>query len=225
MCDTTKCTMVVLSVALACASTADVALSQSASRGSEPATLSADQLLSIAPMVKGADNPVWHPDGERIAFLGSAGGPLGIWSVSANGGPPQLLVDDVSLSGLDYTAGQHPLWSPTGDYLAYVSTKGGDAPEIWLWSAHEGRSTQLTRLGGGIYSMNWSPDGSRIALLRRSVRKSGHLHRCRAERRRAPVDQRSELRGVSDVVARQQVRVVRPTGRPVGETRRAGRAR
>ena len=110
-----------------------------ASPAADPAPLSAEQLLSLGSPVKGSDDPVWQPDGSHISFLGSYGGPAGIWSVSPTGsGAPEQLVSEAPLVGLDYTAGQHPLWSPKGDYVAYVSTKGGDAPEIWLWSRARG---------------------------------------------------------------------------------------
>ena len=136
-----------------------------AAPATDPAPLTAEQLLSISSPVKGSDDPVWQPDGSHIAFLGSYGGPAGIWSISANGtGSPESLVSEAPLVGLDYTAGQHPMWSPKGDYIAYVSTKGGDAPEIWIWSPKTHTDVQLTRLGGGIYSMNWAPDGAHIAL-------------------------------------------------------------
>ena len=126
--------------------------------------LSADQLLSVGSVVGGRDEPVWDPDGAHVTFIGSYGGPSALWSVPAEGGPARLLVGELSLSGTDYTAGQQPMWSPKGEYLAYVSSKGGDAPEVWLWSQRTGTEVQLTHLGGPIYSMSWSPDGTRIAL-------------------------------------------------------------
>lgn len=124
--------------------------------------LSAERLLSLTSVVGGVNEPVWSPDGSQIAFLGGFGGPLGIWSVSSAGGAPRLLVHNVPVNGMGY--GQQPAWSPKGDYLAYVSTKGGDSPEIWLWSPETGSNVQLTRMGGGLYSMSWSPDGARIAF-------------------------------------------------------------
>ncbi len=174
-------TIPTLGAALLCATalgtTPRTAGAQPAARARAPATpappappaarapvLSADQLLSISSVVGGRDEPVWQPDGSHVTFLGSFGGPLGIWSVPAAGGPARLLVGDVSLTGMDYTAGQRPIWSPTGDYVAYVSSKGGDAPEIWLWSARTGADVQLTRVGGGIYSMTWAPDGTHLAF-------------------------------------------------------------
>jgi dipeptidyl aminopeptidase/acylaminoacyl peptidase len=131
--------------------------------GTAPPPLSADQVLSVSSVVGGRDAPNWHPDGGRISFLGSFGGPLGLWEVSATGGKPRQLIEDVSLAGVGSTASQNPLWSPSGEYVAYVSSKGG-APEIWLWSARQSRDVALTSLGGRINSMNWSPDGRRIAF-------------------------------------------------------------
>jgi len=131
--------------------------------------LSADQLLSVGSIVAdgvsgGENQPTWNPDGSGIAFVTGLGGGLGIWTVSRSGGTPRLLVDKVPLEGVEYTAGQHPLWSPKGNGIAYVSTKGGDAPEIWVWSPRDGQDRQLTHMGGAIYSMSWSPDGTRIAF-------------------------------------------------------------
>ena len=152
--------------AIACAGLvgAGAANAQAVARQAASPAISADELLSVSSVVGGRDEPVWDADGSHVTFLGSFGGPLGIWSVPAAGGPAKLLVRDVSLSGMDYTAGQRPVWSPRGDYLAYVTSKGGDAPEIWLWSPRTGTDLQLTHMGGGVYSMNWSPDGLHIAF-------------------------------------------------------------
>ena len=139
------------------------AAAQGTLRDSIAAPSSADRLLSISSVVSGRDPAAWYPDGTRLAFLGSFGGPVGVWEVSATGGAPTQIVADASLSGAGSAASQRPLWSPTGEHLAYVSSRGG-APEIWLWSARGGATVPLTSLGARVNSMNWSPDGRRIAF-------------------------------------------------------------
>ena len=134
---------------------------ETAVRASQP--LSPEQLLSVSSVLAGTDAPAWRPDGAAITYLASYGGPPGVWSIGPKGGQRELLVDTVVLSGVGSLATQHPIWSPNGDYVAYVSSKGG-APEIWLWSPRDRRSIRLTNLGGRVNSMNWSPDGAHIAF-------------------------------------------------------------
>jgi dipeptidyl aminopeptidase/acylaminoacyl peptidase len=136
-----------------------------AARASTPGdspVLSAEQLLAFSSVVSARNEPAWSPDGSEITYVGSYGGPSGLWAVRSGGGQPRLLVRSLPLAGFGFAPS--PIWSPKGDFVAYVSTKGGDAPEIWLWSPHTGRDVQLTRMGGAIYSMSWSPDGTRIAF-------------------------------------------------------------
>ena len=130
---------------------------------SVPSALTVDQVLSVTSALGGRDAPIWNAEGTRVAFLGSMGGPIGLWEVNATGGLPRQLIADMSLSGVGSTASQNPRWSPSGEFVAYVSSKNG-APEIWLWSRRDGRDRPLTSLGGRINSMNWSPDGRRIAF-------------------------------------------------------------
>src|SRR3984885_10845168 len=118
-----------------CASAADsrdaIDNSQSVSNTSAP---SARELLSLRSPLSGGvifsptlSPPTWSPDGSQITFLGSVSvGSLGLWSLNPAGGSPQLLINDVAVNG-------QPKWSPHGEYLAYISAKGGDSPEIWLW--------------------------------------------------------------------------------------------
>src|SRR5207244_1339102 len=98
------------------------------------------------------------------------GGGIGLWSVSAEGGFPTRLVAD--LGGVPFLTAQSPRWSPTGEWIAYVSNKGGppapsDQPgpsDLWLWSARDGHEVQLTQIGARVGSFSWSPDGKWIAF-------------------------------------------------------------
>lgn len=83
--------------------------------------------------------------------------------ISPEGGFPVLLAEDASLSGTGSPGSQKPQWSPDGQWIGYVSSKGG-APEIWLWSVTDGKDIQLTNLGARVNALQWSPDGKWIVL-------------------------------------------------------------
>lgn len=119
-----------------------------------------DKLLSIGSVV-GRDMVQWSPDGTQITFSSGLGG-SGLMSVSPDGGFPVRVPIDLGGAG-HFLASQMPTWSPDGRWIAYVSTKSG-SQELWLWSARDGRESQLTRLGGRINSYTWSPDSRWIAF-------------------------------------------------------------
>jgi TolB protein len=69
-------------------------------------------------------NPVWSPDGRRIAFMAEHGGNRDIWIMPAGGG------DAVRVTfhpGVD----ANPRWSPDGTRLAFMSDRDG-GPDIWI---------------------------------------------------------------------------------------------
>jgi dipeptidyl aminopeptidase/acylaminoacyl peptidase len=137
--------------------TAGTAMGQSAR---EPATLSADRLLSIRSLLAG-EAPQWAPDGSAVMFASSLGGSSGLWSVTPAGGFPRLIVDRIG--GTGFLMSQMPRYSSDGQWIAYVSDRSG-AQELWVHSLADGRDVQLTTLGARIHSYNWSPDGHSIAF-------------------------------------------------------------
>jgi Tol biopolymer transport system component len=71
-------------------------------------------------------DPTWSPDGGRIAFAGSPGGPFGIYVFD-------LETSDVRLvPGTDGISVGHPTWSPDGTRIGFEgSTGGGQDPAPW----------------------------------------------------------------------------------------------
>jgi dipeptidyl aminopeptidase/acylaminoacyl peptidase len=60
----------------------------------------------------------------------------------------------------------HPLWSPTGRQLAWLSSDGGP-PQIYSLSmeSEAARPVRLTNVATGVQSFAWRPDGGAIAFL------------------------------------------------------------
>ena len=99
-------------------------------------------------------DPVWSPDGSKIAFLSNRD--LGGWSykiyVANADGTGQTRLTELASS---------PTWSPDGSKIAFQSGNAG----IYVINADGTGQTQLTssQWDGG---PKWSPDGSKIAFTR-----------------------------------------------------------
>jgi TolB protein len=69
-------------------------------------------------------NPVWSPDGSRIAFMAGHSGNRDIWIIPAEGGQAIQVTFD---PGMD----MNPRWSPDGKMLAFASDRDG-ITGIWV---------------------------------------------------------------------------------------------
>jgi Tol biopolymer transport system component len=104
--------------------------------------------------VLGIERPVISPDGKSIAFVA-----LGdLWLLPATGGKPENLTNDAAYD-LD------PTWSPDGRYLAWSTDRGGKHLEIWIRDMQTGQMRQLTNIPTQPTSLQYSPDGKRIAFV------------------------------------------------------------
>lgn len=94
---------------------------------------------------------VTHMDRETDAYSSA------IWVVDVAGGEPR-----------QFTAGakrdSSPRWSPDGRWLAFLSERGEDRPQLAVIPADGGESRLLTKLPLGAGVPAWSPDSSRIAF-------------------------------------------------------------
>lgn len=81
---------------------------------------------SVTELTDGWDNfPAWSPRGDRIAFTRHDGKSFEIYTIRPDG---------TDLQQLTYTGGTdaHAVWSPDGEWLAFVSSRQGWKDEIML---------------------------------------------------------------------------------------------
>ena len=120
--------------------------------------------------------PRISPDGKRIAFVVTTTDERtyayrsSIWVVPVEGGEARQFTTG--------TASTHsPVWSPDGNWLAFVSEREGDMtgksekdqkklgkgkPQIWIIPTSGGEAQQVTFMQHGASSPLWSPDSKRI---------------------------------------------------------------
>jgi TolB protein len=112
--------------------------------------------------------PQWSPDGSEIAFVyAGLSNFTEIFVMNVDGSDQRRLTRSQSSSLSDNDWVLHPIWSPSGDQIVYVSDSDTYHPTVWLMSKDGSGKRQLLRASGfqeAADSLAWSPDGSRLAV-------------------------------------------------------------
>lgn len=91
------------------------------------------------------------------------------------------LAPDFRPAPLDSTLTRHlndelgPVWSPDGEYIAYVAHHDGN-PELYLMNARTGDTRNLSQSPADDFDPVWSPDGQQITFKRGRYTGFGQLH-------------------------------------------------
>ncbi|WP_129114086.1 S9 family peptidase [Halegenticoccus tardaugens] len=115
-------------------------------------------------------DPRLSPDGGTVAFVRSVpkdgeSYESTVHLVPAEGGRPRRFTAD---EGVDSA----PRWSPAGDRLAFVSTRGeNDGQQLWVMPTDGGEARRVTNVPGGVRDPVWSPDGTRIAFVQATTER------------------------------------------------------
>jgi Tol biopolymer transport system component len=110
--------------------------------------------------------PSFSPDGKRIVYRTTNLSEQGLRILNlADGSSAQLT------EGWD----NFPVWSPTGDRIAFIRKNGGDSQVFTIQPDGKG-SKQLTNTHGIDSHPGWSPDGQRLCSLVRA--KASKTRRC-----------------------------------------------
>ena len=110
----------------------------------------------------------WSPDGSTLAYQGGEDVASKLWLVDADGANDHVLVADPG----EANHGIGPVWSPTGDRIAYQRLIGsGERHEVVLVSVADGTETVIAppEIDGSDgqarwypYYVTWSPDGTTL---------------------------------------------------------------
>jgi Tol biopolymer transport system component len=114
--------------------------------------------MSRGPGAGPASDPVWSPDGRKIAFVRS-NTRLGVYVVNAGGNGVRNLTPKPR--GAAYAA---PAWSPDGRKIAFASERDSNS-EIYLMNADGSGQRNLTLNLAYDGDPAWSPDGQRITFV------------------------------------------------------------
>lgn len=117
-----------------------------------------------------ATGPAWTPDGTRILFVGEqASGQEGVWSVSPDGGKPELLwrLPGILLSELAHSALTVAPAPGGGLQIAYSfeGLRDVDVYRVDLAGPRRGEPTPLIATSARDTNARHSPDGKKIAYL------------------------------------------------------------
>lgn len=105
--------------------------------------------------------PVWSPDGTKVAFASNRSGRFEIWIANADGTSPARRT-------VTTTQDIHPAWSPDGSRIAFArSNPVTGTYDIWIVNAGDGSGlVRLTPDDRASESQPvWSPDGTKIAFV------------------------------------------------------------
>lgn len=134
-------------------------------------------------------DPVWSPDNRKLAFISnrsldgrenqpkSTSGNVWVMNADGSGAAPltRLTNNAVGARGV--------IWSPDGSKLAFLSNRALDSSNkrngtegifnIWVVNLGHPKAIPLTRftaVGINVLSVEWSPDGRRLAFLSNCAR-------------------------------------------------------
>ena len=115
-------------------------------------------------------NPVWSPDGSKIAFESDRNGNLDIFVMNADGNGLTQLTHDPANDILgasphtqDFGREVPDVWCPDGSHILFSNDRSGKW-NLYVMNPDGSSATQLTLANDpSVGWMHWSPDGKQVA--------------------------------------------------------------
>jgi Tol biopolymer transport system component len=108
---------------------------------------------------EGGDNPVWTPDGKRIAFRSRKEGPLNLfWQPADGSGGLERLTNSEHVQAPDS-------WSPDGQLLAFTELNPTTGRDIWVLRLSDRKPQPFLRTPSDESAPRFSPDGRWLAYV------------------------------------------------------------
>jgi serine/threonine-protein kinase len=105
------------------------------------------------------NRPVWTPDGKRIAFVSTKGGPQNLYWQMADGSGA---LERLTIS--EYTQTPNS-WSPDGQLLAFNEINPTTGPEIWVLRLSDRKAQPFLQTPFKEGAPRFSPDGRWLAYV------------------------------------------------------------
>jgi len=106
-------------------------------------------------------NPIWSPDGKKIAFISDRSGSYEIWTMNRDGSGLEQLTDTPDVRATE------PIWSPDGQRMVYTVFRDGSYMFVlnkpWNEQTVQTIGPRMAEEGLMFDADSWSPDGNRLA--------------------------------------------------------------
>jgi dipeptidyl aminopeptidase/acylaminoacyl peptidase len=126
------------------------------------------RLLTLDDMfaLRDVDDPQVSPEGDWVAYTVRVAdrdedkSDTDLWMTRWDGSRSVRLTSD---KGKEHT----PRWSPDGQYLAFLSSRGveEEVDQLWILNRQGGEAELFTRFKGEVSDYEWSPDSKRLVLV------------------------------------------------------------